>query len=338
MSDYSKKIEDLKKGGDFLGLTKELKNPPSFDTTGVVDESVRQEIQEDEQAYKQAYEEGIEFLRDNIHHLVELFQSNDNRKKFQVLDAFELAQDDSTIQILIDAALKDNDQDVKNRAKYILKQRRHNAQKDEDDFWIENSDTNKLLLDKLKENRGEDLKTICDIIASCKDKYNELHRSAIDSLSEKKCSIIGGRCNKTIMKEDKYFIGFKFNRKVEKAVNKAVEFFESKCPSLKAEKADNRIIDAHILCNICMMIQSSRFSVFVLTPDSLLGKNPNPNVISELGIAYGCGIPVLLLLKKGTAITSDIQGKLRIEYKSLVDLVEKLRITNLDGIYKVNHF
>lgn len=82
-------------------------------------------------------------------------------------------------------------------------------------------------------------------------------------------------------------------------------------------KADNDINNKDLMCKICEEIQSC--SIVIVNISSL-----NPNVMLELGLAYGLGKSVIIIKDKATSPVSDIGSIEYIEYSHAGDLRDKL--------------
>ncbi|MCH4239145.1 MAG: nucleoside 2-deoxyribosyltransferase [Oscillospiraceae bacterium] len=82
-------------------------------------------------------------------------------------------------------------------------------------------------------------------------------------------------------------------------------------------KADNEISNKDIMCKICNEIQSSKLAIVNIS-------GLNPNVMLELGLAYGIGKPVIIIKNKATTTISDLGNIEYIEYAHAVELRQKL--------------
>ena len=51
----------------------------------------------------------------------------------------------------------------------------------------------------------------------------------------------------------------------------------------------------------------------------------NPNVYLEVGYAWGCGIPVVLIINDAEALKFDVRGQRCLVYRSIRELEEALR-------------
>jgi hypothetical protein len=82
-------------------------------------------------------------------------------------------------------------------------------------------------------------------------------------------------------------------------------------------KADDEIKNKDVMCKICKEIQSC--GKIIVNISGL-----NPNVMLELGLAYGLGKEVIVVKDKKTIAISDLGGIEYIEYAHAVDLQKKL--------------
>ncbi len=129
------------------------------------------------------------------------------------------------------------------------------------------------------------------------------------------CTIHQRKCDQFIPSKNAYFIAFPFNRRdIEKNI---LEACKAKFYPLEHEIARNRFENLTVLCQICKMILSSRFGIYILTKDSQRANGeqvPNPNVMLELGLAMGAKKRAVILIEKGTDVPADVLGNLRIEF------------------------
>lgn len=86
---------------------------------------------------------------------------------------------------------------------------------------------------------------------------------------------------------------------------------------LKAWVAQREVRAGHILCKICEKIQTCENGIFEIT-------EVRPNVMLELGLAYGLGKSIVLITKSASKVPSDLRGLEVIEYRNLGELEKKL--------------
>jgi len=78
-------------------------------------------------------------------------------------------------------------------------------------------------------------------------------------------------------------------------------------------KADEELSNIDIMCKICQAIQESEICIFEVS-------DWNPNVLFELGLAYGLGKAVIMVKKKGVDVPIDLRGIEYLEYERAKDL------------------
>lgn len=83
-------------------------------------------------------------------------------------------------------------------------------------------------------------------------------------------------------------------------------------------RADETISNIDIMCKICREIQSSGLAVFNIS-------GLNPNVMLELGLAYGIGKPIIIVKDINTVALTDLGSIEYIEYSHAYDLAQKLK-------------
>ncbi len=83
-------------------------------------------------------------------------------------------------------------------------------------------------------------------------------------------------------------------------------------------RADEKFSSTDIMCKICRAIQESQYILINIS-------GQNPNVMFELGLAYGLNKKVFLLKDKQSAEVTDLKGLEYIEYAHAGDLARKLR-------------
>jgi hypothetical protein len=83
------------------------------------------------------------------------------------------------------------------------------------------------------------------------------------------------------------------------------------------ERADLSSFTGGVMQWVCQRIKSASFVVADLT-------GANPNVYLEIGYAWGCGIPTVLLVNDAENLKFDVKGQKCIVYKRIKDIEEKL--------------
>ncbi|MBC7250303.1 MAG: AAA-like domain-containing protein [Anaerolineae bacterium] len=82
-------------------------------------------------------------------------------------------------------------------------------------------------------------------------------------------------------------------------------------------RASDAISNIDIMCKVCEGIQSSRYAVINIS-------DWNPNVLFELGLAYGLSKITVIVKDKRSEVPTDLAGMEYIEYASSDELREKL--------------
>jgi len=132
------------------------------------------------------------------------------------------------------------------------------------------------------------------------------------------CFKIGAVCSKEIIvNPHQVFIGMPFRNKFAgiytHGIAPALEKVE-----LEPWKADEEPSNIDIMCKICEHLQESQYAIINIT-------DWNPNVLLELGLAYGLGKTVVLIKDKESGVPVDLKGMEYIEYESSEDLSENLK-------------
>ncbi len=84
------------------------------------------------------------------------------------------------------------------------------------------------------------------------------------------------------------------------------------------ERADLSSFTGDVLEWVRARVKSARLLVADLS-------EPNPNVYLEVGYAWGCGVPTVLLAQDTKKLTFDVRGQRCLKYKRIQDLEESLR-------------
>lgn len=114
------------------------------------------------------------------------------------------------------------------------------------------------------------------------------------------------------------FVGHVFNREQMDDLRRAICGALKRWDPFKPWFADEYWCSGHILTKIKNGIDEAKLCIFELSDKS------KPNVFMELGYAMAKEKPLILLIKKGNHLPSDLEGLDRIEYESMVELEEKL--------------
>ncbi|MCK9632117.1 MAG: hypothetical protein M0R30_10800 [Methanoregula sp.] len=148
---------------------------------------------------------------------------------------------------------------------------------------------------------------------------NEIDNSKQTNFLPKKCLIHHGICpEKLDLKPNTFFVGFPFKPQYTKDLKEKIDLVADRLhlkPLYPAKTQKKGVI----LCKVCKEIQETAFSVFDIT-------ERNPNVMLEIGLAFGFGKEVILLnnpnhaeeLKKGYPI--DLSGILIVQYDAISEI------------------
>ncbi len=114
--------------------------------------------------------------------------------------------------------------------------------------------------------------------------------------------------------ENLVFVGMPFNMVdiFEHAIEPIITTLNLKC-----YRADQDKSPGDIACKISYVLQSCRVAIMEIS-------DMNPNVCFEVGLAYGYGVPVILLRKTGSIVPTDLAGILCLEYYDINSLRAEL--------------
>lgn len=138
----------------------------------------------------------------------------------------------------------------------------------------------------------------------------------------KKCLIHHGICPEELeFKPKTFFVGFPFKPQYTKDLKEKINLVAERL-NLKPLYPAKTQKKGVILCKVCKEIQETDFSIFDIT-------ERNPNVMLEVGLAFGFGKEVILLnnpnhaeeLKKGYPI--DLSGLLIVQYDATSDISDE---------------
>ena len=157
-----------------------------------------------------------------------------------------------------------------------------------------------------------------------------LLRKTIDDLAihENECSNrfycfkINSKCpHKIDSKKYLFFVGMPFapeyNDSFQYGIKKVFEDHGINSTE-RIFKADEKFSTSDIFCKICRAIQESQYIIINIS-------GQNPNVMLELGLAYGLNKRVFLIKDQGTEEISDLKGLEYIGYSNATDLANKLQ-------------
>ena len=164
-------------------------------------------------------------------------------------------------------------------------------------------------------------------------------RSSIDEMMQREneekhrfqCFKIGHKCpHEIIPNRYMFFVGMPFSDKFQDSYTYGIKMTLDnngiECDK-QVFRADEKFSNVDIMCKVCRAIQESEYVIINISDE-------NPNVMFELGLAYGLNKYVILLKDTSTPVVSDLKGLEYIEYAHAGDLGKKLleRLRKLDII------
>ena len=82
-------------------------------------------------------------------------------------------------------------------------------------------------------------------------------------------------------------------------------------------KADEEIKTIDIMCKVCLKLQKSKYAILNIT-------GWNPNVLFELGLAYGLNKKTILIKDRASDVPADLRNLEYLEYSNSSELFSKL--------------
>lgn len=151
------------------------------------------------------------------------------------------------------------------------------------------------------------------------------------SKTKKRCPIGHERCVEDITLSNSFFVGHKFSKEkiddLRPYINEAVKTAIG--DDCKPYYADDEMREG-LFCKICGKIQSTKFGIYDISVQCDTCHTSNPNVMVEIGMSFAFGKSIVLIVKKGSRVPSDLEWMERIEYGSYKELKEGL-IAKLPG-------
>ena len=168
----------------------------------------------------------------------------------------------------------------------------------------------------------DNIRSIQQVIENTKREIDSLIHDENDCGNHFRCFIIGDDCPKEINPQRfLFFVGMPFNDQHADSYQcgiKAMLDRHGVDTDKKLFKADEQYSNYGILCKICRGIQESQNIII-----NLSGRNPN--VMFELGLAYGLNKTVFLIKDENSAEISDLKGLEYTQYSNATDLANKLQ-------------
>ena len=136
-----------------------------------------------------------------------------------------------------------------------------------------------------------------------------------------RCFKIGHRCPHEIdTQKYLFFVGMPFNNRYIDSYQRGIKAMLEQHgidTANKVFKADEQYSNGDILCKICKAIQEAQNIIINISEQ-------NPNVMFELGLAYGLNKNVFLIKDEESAVISDLKGLEYTSYSNAGDLAHKL--------------
>lgn len=168
---------------------------------------------------------------------------------------------------------------------------------------------------------SEDVRSLKRSIESMKREIDSLVQKENDSGNHFRCFIIGDDCPVKIDSQKYlFFVGMPFNDQHVESYQGGIKAMLNRHgvdTDKKLFKADEQYSNYGILCKICRGIQESQNIIINIS-------DQNPNVMFELGLAYGLNKNVFLIKDKDSAVISDLSGLEYTSYSNAEELASKL--------------
>ncbi len=133
-----------------------------------------------------------------------------------------------------------------------------------------------------------------------------------------KCFKIGHECPHDItVRERQFFVGMPFGDSHRDSFEYGIKTVLDSA-GFECFKADEQCTNIDIMCKICQAIQKSKYVIINISA-------LNPNVMFELGLAYGLGKEVFIIKDKSTVVSTDLKGLEYTEYSHAGELQQELR-------------
>ena len=158
-------------------------------------------------------------------------------------------------------------------------------------------------------------------IANLKNSVDEMMRLENEEKHRFQCFKIGHKCPHEISHNRyKFFIGMPFDAKFQDSYTYGIKMpLDNNGVDCDKQvfRADEQFSNVDIMCKVCRAIQESEYVIINISDE-------NPNVMFELGLAYGLNKYVILLKDTSTPVISDLKGLEYIEYAHAGDLAQKI--------------
>lgn len=159
-------------------------------------------------------------------------------------------------------------------------------------------------------------------VANLKKEVDSLIQEEKSNASHFRCFKIGHKCPHEIdTRKYLFFIGMPFDSQYIDSYQFGIKAMLDQHGIETAKrvfKADEKFSTVDILCKICKAIQESQYVIINIS-------GQNPNVMFELGLAYGLNKTVFLIKDARSTEISDLKGLEYTQYSNAGDLASKLQ-------------
>ena len=167
----------------------------------------------------------------------------------------------------------------------------------------------------------DNIRSVQLAIENTKREIDSLIHEENDRGNHFRCFIIGDDCPVKIDSQKYlFFVGMPFNDQHVESYQGGIKAMLNRHgvdTDKKLFKADEQYSNHGILCKICRGIQESQNIIINIS-------DQNPNVMFELGLAYGLNKNVFLIKDKDSAVISDLNGLEYTSYSNAEELASKL--------------
>lgn len=168
---------------------------------------------------------------------------------------------------------------------------------------------------------SEDVRSLKRSIESMKREIDSLIHEENEGGNRFRCFKIGNSCPQDIDSQKYlFFVGMPFNDRYIDSYQRGIKAMLEQHridTANRVFKADEQYSNVDILCKICKAIQESQNIIINISEQ-------NPNVMFELGLAYGLNKNVFLIKDKESAVISDLSGLEYTSYSNAEELASKL--------------
>ena len=157
-------------------------------------------------------------------------------------------------------------------------------------------------------------------VGNLKQEIDNLIQEEKNNACHFRCFKIGHKCPHDINTRYLFFVGMPFDSQYTDSYQYGIKEMlhqNGVDTENKVFKADEQYSNVDILCKICKAIQESQYVIINIS-------GQNPNVMFELGLAYGLNKSVFLIKDARSTEISDLKGLEYTQYSNAGDLARKL--------------